>query len=364
MSLLYQIALTKIKGVGPVMARNLLTHFGNAENVFAASPKQLAVVPGIGLQLSTAIREARVLTEAEAELKFVTKHDIKVLFQDHKSYPNRLKNCYDAPLLLYYKGQADLNSSRVISVVGTRNASSYGQSICIELMEALTTYQVVVISGLAHGIDGYAHQNAIKHGIPTIGVLGHGLDRIYPAIHRGLAANMAENGGLLTEFPSGTNPDKQNFPMRNRIIAGLADVTIVVEAANRGGALITAELANSYNRDVCAFPGSVNQPFSAGCNYLIKTHRAHLISNVKDLEYLMNWEAEREPSKTKQLTLPISLSMNESEVYTIIQNTGQVSIDELSIRLAWAQSKLAIVLLELEMKGLIRVLPGKIYKPT
>lgn len=364
MSLLHQIALTKIKGIGPVMARNLLTHCGSAEEVFTASRKQLATIPGIGHQLSASVREANVLIEAEAELHFVTQHGIQVLFQDDEKYPNRLKDCYDAPILLYYKGKAELNSSRIISIVGTRNATSYGQSICAELIEALIPYQVIIVSGLAHGIDSYAHHSAIKHNISTIGVLGHGLDRIYPAQHRGLAANMVESGGLLTEFPSGTNPDKQNFPMRNRIIAGLADVTIVVEAANRGGALITAELANNYHRDVCAFPGSVNQPFSAGCNYLIKTHRAHLISSVKDLEYLMNWEIDEKHVKPGQLSLPVSLTATEQAVYDIIQSSGQVGIDELAVRLNWPQSRLAISLLELEMNGMIRALPGKIYQQT
>lgn len=362
MSLLHQIALTKIKGIGPVLARNLLSYFGNAEAVFAASKKELAAVPGIGNRLLKAIGESNALTEAETELRFAAQHNIRILFQDHPDYPRRLTNCFDAPLLLYYKGTADLNSTRMVSVVGTRSATAYGKSICAELMENLVPYHVVVVSGLAYGIDSHAHRNALKHNIPTIGVMGHGLDRIYPASNRDLATRMLECGGLLTEFPSGTAPDRQNFPMRNRIIAGLADVTVVVEAASRGGALITAELANNYNRDVCAFPGNIHQEFSAGCNYLIKTHRAHLVSQVKDLEYLMNWVIEAEQPTSGQLTLPLALSANEQKVYDLIAGLGEVGIDELAHRLSWPQSKLAVTLLQLEMSGSILALPGKVYR--
>src|SRR5690606_1114512 len=217
---------------------------------------------------------------------------------------------------------------------------------------------------LAYGIDSHAHQHALNHEIPTVGVLGHGLDRIYPAANRDMAAKMLGCGGLLTEFPSGTKPDRQNFPMRNRIIAGLADVTIVVEAAAKGGALITAELANSYSRDVCAFPGSLHQEFSAGCNYLIKTHRAHLVTGVKDLEYLMNWGLSPKSKQHKQLQLPVLLDAPQQRVYDIIHAAEQLTIDQLARELQWPQSKLAVTLLELEMNGIIVALPGKVYRTT
>ncbi|MGK6352311.1 DNA-processing protein DprA [Parapedobacter sp. DT-150] len=362
MSLLHQIALTKVTGIGPVLGRHLISHFGSAEAVFAASKKERMAIPGIGHRLADAIGEADVFHEAEKELCFVEKHHIQILSWDDKGYPKRLADCPDAPLLLYFKGNTDLNAPRIISIVGTRNATSYGKSICTAFIEALLPYNVTIISGLAHGIDSHAHRNALGHGIPTVGVLGHGLDRIYPATNREMAAKMLDRGGLLTEFPSGTNPDKQNFPMRNRIIAGLADVTIVVEAAAKGGALITAEIANTYNRDVCAFPGNLNQDFSAGCNYLIKTHRAHMITSAKDLEYLMNWEVEVSPPESKQLQLPISLDASEQQVYETIQAAGTLAIDDLSLHLRWPQSKLAITLLEMELKGVIVALPGKVYR--
>lgn len=362
MSLLHQIALTKIKGVGPVVARNLLSYCGSAEAVFSTSKKQLSAIPQVGEYIAKSISSTHALTEAETEIQFIEKHHINVLFWGEQTYPKRLKNCFDAPLLLYYKGNANLNSSRIISIVGTRNATSYGKSICEEFTKALKPYDVMVVSGLAYGIDSHAHKNALKHDIPTVGVLGHGLDRIYPAANRELAAKMLDCGGLLTEFSSGTNPDRQNFPMRNRIIAGLADITVVVEAAFKGGALITAEIANNYNRDVCAFPGSVYREFSAGCNYLIKTNRAHLIGGAKDLEYLMNWSIEEKKTEAKQLELHVSLDSTEQTVYDIVQASDKTGIDDLAIKLDWPQSKLAITLLQMEMKGVIIALPGKIYR--
>ncbi|WP_262248494.1 DNA-processing protein DprA [Parapedobacter soli] len=365
MSLLYQIALTKVSGVGPVAGRHLLAHFGDAKAIFTAPQKDLKSIPGLTSKAVMGILGADTLKTAEKELQFIEKHGIQILFWGTDSYPKRLAECTDAPLLLYYRGNADLNAPRMVSIVGTRNATAYGKSICANFIKELKSYNVTIISGLAYGIDSSAHQGALDHDIPTIGVLGHGLDRIYPAANREMAARMLGYGGLLTEFPSGTKPDRQNFPMRNRIIAGLADVTVVVEAAAKGGALITAELANSYSRDVCAFPGNLHQEFSAGCNYLIKTHRAHLITDTKDLQYLMNWEPADTPKQQTQLQLPISLGESQQRVYNIIHTAGrQLAIDELARELQWSQSKLAITLLELEMNGLVAALPGKVYRAT
>lgn len=364
MSLLYQIALTKVNGVGPVVGRHLLSHFGDAGAVFSASKKDVIGIQGVSNRIISGLSSADVLKAAEKELQFVEKHGIQVLFWGNSDYPKRLAECADAPLLLYYRGNADLNAPRMVSIVGTRNATTYGKSICADFISELSPYNATVISGLAYGIDSHAHRNSLDHGIPTVGVLGHGLDRIYPAANREMAAKMLGCGGLLTEFPSGTKPDRQNFPMRNRIIAGMADVTVVVEAAAKGGALITAELANSYSRDVCAFPGSLHQEFSAGCNYLIKTHRAHLITGVKDLEYLMNWGCPPTSKQHKQLQLPVSLDAPQQRVYDLIHAAEQLTIDQLARELEWPQSKLAVTLLELEMNGVIVALPGKVYRAT
>jgi len=364
MSLLYQIALTKVNGVGPVVGRHLLSHFGSPDAIFSAAKKGFAGIQGMNSRVIEGLSSADVLRAAEKELQFVEKHNIQPLFWGNDNYPRRLAECADAPLLLYYRGNADLNALRMVSIVGTRNATAYGKAICTDFVKALSPYDVTIVSGLAYGIDSHAHANALSHEIPTVGVLGHGLDRIYPAANREMATRMLNCGGLLTEFGSGTKPDRQHFPMRNRIIAGLADVTIVVEAAAKGGALITAELANSYSRDVCAFPGSVNQEFSAGSNYLIKTHRAHLITGVKDLQYLMNWQPASAPKPPRQLQLPVSLDTSQQRVYNIIAAAEQLSIDELAGKLQWPQSKLAVALLELEMNGVVIALPGKTYRTT
>ncbi|MCA5006214.1 DNA-processing protein DprA [Sphingobacterium bovistauri] len=363
MNILEKIALTKIKGIGPKLSRTLLAYNGSVEEIFKCSKKQLLTIPNIGEIIANTIVSKSFLKEAEQEYDFIQKHNIQIAWIEDNNYPKRLKNCDDAPILLYHKGTNSFNPSRAISIVGTRNATQYGKRICENFIQQLKEYDVQIISGLAYGIDSLAHREALKNGISTLGILGHGLDRIYPAANRELAARMLENGGLLTEFPSGTNPDRQNFPMRNRIIAGLADVTIVIEAALKGGALITAEIANTYNRDVCAFPGGIDQEYSEGCNYLIKTNRAHLIRNADDLSYLMNWNKDDSKNKSKQLKLiPEDMTRDEKKVYDYIHESEQANIDDIALFCDWPQSKLAIVLLEMEMKSLLISLPGKTYK--
>lgn len=362
MDAVYKIGLTLIKGVGSMLSKNLLLHFGSAEAVFRADKAQLMKVEGIGEKTANLILQTDALELAEKELGFLEKHQIKLLFYTDEAYPKRLKNCYDAPLLLFYKGTIDLNQPRVISIVGTRNATVYGKSLCKQLTEVLKPYNVLIVSGLAHGIDAAAHKECVQAEMPTIGVLGHGLDRIYPAAHRELAAKMLKNGGLLTEFLPGSNPDRENFPKRNRIIAGMADVTIVVEASIKGGALITAEIANSYNRDVYAFPGRVNDEFSEGCNFLIKTNRAGLINHPQDLIYYLGWDEETPKKKQAlQVQLPLDLTKDERTVCEALINSA-LAVDELFINTNITQSKLAIILLTLEMKGIIVALPGKLFK--
>jgi DNA processing protein len=361
MSLVHKIALSLIKGVGPMFAKNLLIHFGSAEAVFAATKAQILKIEGIGEIRANSILHNNALEMAEKQLEFIEKHNIQVLFYADDNYPKKLRNCYDAPLLLYYKGTADLNHSRIVSIVGTRNATSYGKLLCKQLAEALKPYNVIVMSGLAHGIDAAAHKESLNCNIPTVGVLGHGLDRIYPAAHKELTVKMVHNGGLLTEFLPGTNPDRENFPKRNRIIAGIADVTVVVEASLKGGALITAEIANSYNKDVYAFPGRTTDEFSEGCNFLIKTNRAALINTAKDLIYYLGWDDETVKNVEIQTQLPLNLTKDEEQIADILKD-NPLGIDDLCLKINWPQSKLAIVLLTLEMQGVIISLPGKIYK--
>ncbi|RZK68332.1 MAG: DNA-protecting protein DprA, partial [Pedobacter sp.] len=350
MSLLHKIALTLINNVGDVTAKNLLGQFGSAEAVFNATKKDLLEIQGIGEVTANEILQSSALKHAESELKFLEKHQIEVMFFGEQNYPRRLMECADAPILLYYKGTADLNHPRIVSIVGTRRATEYGRYLCRQLAEVLADQDVLVISGLAYGIDVAAHKESLNFDIPTIGVLAHGLDRIYPAVHQPLSKQMVLNGGLLTEFPLKTNPDRENFPKRNRIIAGIADATVVVEATSKGGALITADIANSYDRDVYAFPGRINDQYSEGCNFLIKTNRAALINHARDLVYYMGWESGL-PKMVHQIKLPIDLSAEEVLIINVLKESS-FRIDELCIKCGIAQSKLAVHLLNLEMQGI------------
>ncbi|QNK61783.1 DNA-protecting protein DprA [Pedobacter sp. PAMC26386] len=361
MSLIYQIGLTLIKNVGHITAKCLLDHFGTAEAIFAASEAQLMQVEGLSGLKANEILRTNALTVAAAQLEFLNKHQIEVLFYTEANYPQRLKDCYDAPVLLYYKGTASLNHSRIVSIVGSRRATSYGRMLCQQLVSLLQHYDVLVVSGLAHGIDIEAHRQSLAYKIPTIGVLGHGLDQIYPAVHRQTAGEMLKNGGLLTEFPLNTVPEKGNFPMRNRVIAGLADVVVVVESAIKGGSLITAGIAESYHRDVFAFPGRTTDQYSQGCNFLLKTNRAGLINEAKDLVYYMGWEAVQLVIPAIPTGIPVALSAAEIALVSLLQITP-LGIDELGLKAGIQQHKLALHLLNLEMKGVLISLPGKIYQ--
>lgn len=363
MSTLHQIALTYTKNIGDHLAKVLVSYCGSAEAVFQTPAKKLLQIPGIGPKIVEQLDFKDALTKAEKELAFVEKNEIKVLFYSDAAYPKRLKNCADSPALLYYKGNADLNQTRIVSIVGTRNATEYGKQLCKDLVEDLKAYDVIVVSGLAYGIDIAAHKECLQMDVPTIGVFAHGLDRIYPAPNKATADKMLANGGWITEFRSGTIPDRENFPKRNRIVAGLADATIVVEAGIKGGALITAEIANSYNRDVFAYPGRITDEYSTGCNFLIRNNKAALLTSGADLAYILGWEKTNGNTKQRpQLVLPIDLSTNERLIFdTISKNAGQLGIDDLAIKTNLPLSQLAMNLLNLEMQGFINSLPGKTY---
>lgn len=364
MNAIEKIALTKIKGIGPKTSRLLLAYCGSLEEIFKSTKNQLAQIPGIHKNSIDNLLPKSYMNEVETEIRFIEEQQIDILWFEDDKYPHRLRHCEDAPLALYKKGNCDLNNSKIVSVVGTRNATSYGRKLTEDLIQQLKDLNVLVVSGLAYGIDIIAHKESLKQGLATTAVLGHGLDRIYPFDHREIASEIVNQGCLLTEYSSGTLPDKTNFPMRNRIVAGLSDVTIVVEAANKGGALITAEIANSYNRDVCAFPGSVDLFYSAGCNQLIRTNKTHLIRHAADLKMLMQWEEDQLKPTNNGVQLPLipELTKDEEKVFHYIKDSSEASIDEIANFCDWPQSKLAIILLEMEMNGLIQSLPGKIYK--
>lgn len=359
----YQIALTLVPNIGDIHAKALINHFGNAEAIFSARKKDLEVLEGIGTVRANSIKNFNDFKKAEDEINFIKKYKIIPLFITDKNYPQRLLNCYDCPAMLYYKGNADLNSSKIIAIVGTRTSSEYGKSICEKLIEQLSEEDILIVSGLAFGIDSIAHKAAIKNQLNTIGVLAHGLDRIYPSQNSGLAKQMITNGGLLTEFRSFTKPDRQNFPSRNRIVAGISDAIIVVETGIKGGSLITAELGNGYNKDVFAFPGRINDIKSEGCNFLIKNNKAALITCANDVVENMGWK-KKEISAKKQRELFIELSSEEKIIADILNQQEQVHIDELFLKSRLSSSAVAAALLMLEMQGIVSSFPGKIYKMT
>ena len=358
----YQIALTLVPNIGDIHAKALINHFGNAEAVFSARKKDLETLEGIGTIRANSIKNFNDFKKAEEEIAFIKKYKIATLFMTDKNYPHRLLNCYDSPSMLYYKGNADLNSSKIIAVVGTRNNNEYGKSICEKLIEELVGEDIIIVSGLAFGIDSIAHKSAIRNEMKTIGVLAHGLDMVYPSQNGGLAKQMIKNGGLLTEFRSCTKPDRQNFPSRNRIVAGLSDAIIVVETGIKGGSLITAELGNGYNKDVFAFPGRINDSKSEGCNFLIKNNKAALFTCANDILENMGWKKEKQISAKKQRELFIELTPDEKIVINILQQQEQINIDELFLKSKLTSSAVAAALLMLEMQGVVTSLPGKIYK--
>lgn len=365
-TLKYKIGITLIKGIGCNLAKNLIAYVGSVESVFKESQQNLAKIPGIGTTLSSEIVSQQVLARAEQEIEFIVKNKIQPIYFTDRDYPFRLKECPDSPIMLYSKGNCDFNNGKFIGIVGTRNATETGKENCKKLIAdlAATLPNSIIVSGLAYGVDICAHKASLDAGLPTIGVIGHGLDRIYPAAHRSTAVKMLQNGALLTEYLSKTNPDRPNFVQRNRIIAGMCDAIVVPESAVRGGALITAELANDYNRDVFAFPGRVTDEWSAGCNALIKNNKASLIESAEDILRFMSWEKHDAASAPiVQTALFLDLSNDEQAIACALrQNPEGIQLNELAIRLEKPVSKISSSLLEMEFKGVVKCLPGNLYK--
>lgn len=355
-----RIALTMIPGIGPVISKKLLLHCGSAEAVFREKAKHLEVIPGIGKITAKLLRDKDCLHKAEAELKRIEKSLIQMLYFTEAGYPSRLKHCYDSPPLLYYKGTADLNAKRIVSIIGTREITDYGTQLCEKLVADLLPYGVIIVSGLAYGVDICAHRASLANGIDTVGVLAHGLDEIYPRTHASTAKKMLSQGGLLTDFPCRTNPDRENFPQRNRIVAGLSDAVIVVESGERGGSMITAEFAMNYNRDVFAFPGRVGDPASKGCHKLIKTHKASLIDSADDVARFMGWE---KPDSTRSIQTTIqTFSGDEEKIVSSMRGMGNVHIDEITLMSELPAGKVSALLLQLEFAGAVKSLPGKMFR--
>ncbi len=352
-----------IPGIGGVLARNLVAYTGSVEGIFSESLKTLTKIPGIGDVNAKRIKDSSIFKRAEKELNFIHKNNVTALFYTDSKFPRRLKSCVDAPVLLYTRGNLNLDEQKVISIVGTRNATDYGKQVCDDLIKEFSerNYQILVVSGLAYGIDIQTHKSALKYGVATAGVVGHGLDKLYPSLHKETARKMQENGGLVSDFPSGTKIDPPNFIRRNRIIAGLADATIVVESAEKGGALITADIASSYNRDVFAFPGRAGDTYSKGCNQLIRKNGANLIEGIIDLEFFMGWEKVSKEKEVQPL-LFVDLTPDEEKTVLLLREQGELFIDQISSALSLPVSKVSAMLLNLEFKNVILALPGKMYR--
>lgn len=356
-----QIALGLIEGIGPISAKRLVSYCGGAQAVFSESKSNLIRIPGIGPGIASVIRSNKVFERAEQELRFIEENGADHLFYTSANYSSRLLHCDDGPISLFVKGNVELNPDRIIAVVGTRKATREGRALCEDLIAGLSHTGATVISGLAYGIDKATHLACVDEGVSTIGVLAHGLDRIYPATHRALAERMLAKGGLVTEFASGTNPDRENFPMRNRIVAGMVDAVIVIESADKGGSLITAELALGYHRDVYAFPGRVGDRYSKGCNKLIQSNKAGLITSPEDVMKLLNWDINSK-SPHKQLALYENLSSEEESLISVLRGAGKLALDEVTVKAELNLATASSTLLGLEFKGLVRALPGKIFE--
>jgi DNA processing protein len=358
----YLISLTRVPQVGCIHARTLLQHFGSAEAIFKSSQQDLEEIDGIGRIRALSIKTFRDFKESEKEILFLQRYGVRSLSLDDPDYPQRLLTAYDAPVLLFYKGNTHLNPSRCISIVGTRRNTEYGKQITEKLIHDLSAYGVVVVSGLAFGIDAIAHKSALKQGMNTIAVLAHGLSSLYPTEHNQLSKQIIKQGGLLTEYVSHVKAEKHYFPIRNRIVAGISDCTIVIETAVKGGSMITADLANGYSRDVFAFPGRTTDAKSTGCHWLIRNNQAILLESAKDLIKLMGWEEKPPEIKTLQGELFISLNEVEQRIIELLKERENMHIDVLNATTGFPNSRNAGALLELEMKDLICSMPGKIYR--
>ena len=356
------MALTLIPGIGDVNAKKLIAYCGGAEAVFEEKRKNLLNIPGIGERTVESIVSQNVLQRAERELNFADRNGIRILYYLNSDYPRRLQHCYDSPVIIYCKGYTDLNVEKIVGVVGTRNVTDYGKTLTEKLIQDLVDDDVLVVSGLAYGVDTCAHKAALKNNLKTAAVLAHGFQTIYPSANASLSRKMIESGGcLLTEHISGTEPDKENFPKRNRIVSGMIDCLVVVESAAKGGALITAEIANNYDREVFAFPGRIGDTYSEGCNKIIKTNKANLLTNVDDLRYIMRWNDDRK-IQPKQMRMFREFNQEEQKVMDVFGDDNIVYLDKIITDTMLSPTKIASVLLSLEFDGILAALPGKRYQ--
>lgn len=360
--LFYILALLKVEGVGDIVAKKLIHHCGSAENVFKSKSQQLKAIDGVGDVLIANLKDQSVFEKAAQELQFIEKEQINFMLYTAIDYPEKLKHCVDSPVVLFHSGTINCNQQKIISIVGTRNITPNGIEFTKKLIEDLALFNPIIVSGFAYGVDIVAHQAAMENKLQTIGVLAHGLNQIYPKTHKKYVAKMEQNGGFLTEFWSSSNPEKENFVRRNRIVAGMSEATIVVESAEKGGSLITANIANDYSRDVFAVPGRISDKYSQGCNNLIKTQRASLMTSAADLIYNLNWELDNQSIKPVQKQLFVSLDADEQKIYDYLLKNGKQLLDIVALECDFPIFKISSILLTMELKGVVRPLPGKLFE--
>jgi len=363
-SLKHKIALGLIPRIGDINARKLVSHFGSVEAIFHEPFRNLVKIPGIGSGIAKYISDRSYLDTAEKETEYIIRNNIRTYFYLDNDYPFRLRQCDDSPVVFFFMGNCDLNAAKIISVVGTRNATTHGRDLCERIIRGLAVGHpdLIIVSGLAYGIDIASHKAALANNLLTIGVLGHGFKTTYPSVHASTAKAMVSKGGLLTDFLSDALPERNNFLKRNRIIAGLSDATLVVESGIKGGALITADIANSYNRDVFAVPGRPDDQWSAGCNSLIRNNKAALTESSDDIEFFLNWKPEKSKQPV-QRTLFSDLDDTEKLIYELLVKEGELTIDSVCRSLEIPVYKLSSLLLQMEFKGLVKCYPGNVYRP-
>ncbi|NLP57063.1 DNA-processing protein DprA [Lutibacter sp. B1] len=360
--LLYVLALQCVKGIGDVSAKKLISHCGSAKNVFKEKRSLLEKINGIGTLTVKNLFDSTNLKEAEKELNYIRKNNISTLYFLDKEYPEKLKHCLDAPILLFKEGNINFKNQPIISVVGTRKITSYGRDFCENLIHDLKQYNPIIVSGFAYGVDICAHKAALKNKLQTIGVLAHGLEDVYPKIHKKYINEIHKNGGFLTEFWHDNSIYRENFLKRNRIVAGISDATIIIESAEKGGSLVTADIANSYNRDVFAVPGRTTDVYSKGCNALIRSNKAAILTSAEDVIEMLNWELKNENPKVIQKQLFVELTEIEEHVYDFLLQNGKELLDIISVNCQLPIHQTTSVLFNLEMKGVVKPLPGKLFE--
>ena len=360
--LLALLTLKKVPNLGDSSIKKLIRKVGSAEGVLLEKKANLLKIDGIGMIKIRELHNPSYQAMAEEEFQFIENQKISVHLYDEPEYPEKLKHCIDSPVVLFSKGTIDLAQKKLLSIVGTRKITNYGVQFCEELIETLTPLDPVIISGLAYGVDITAHRAAVKHGLQTVACLAHGLNQIYPKVHQKYVPEIEENGGFFTDFWSSDPFDRKNFLGRNRIIAGLSEATVVIESASKGGSLVTADIANSYNREVFAVPGRIGDVYSKGCNTLIKTQQAHMLTSAADLVYMLGWELEEKQKPAVQKQLFVELDEDEKKVYQFLKEKDKQLLDSIALGCQIPTFKVASVLLNMELKGLIRPLPGKLFE--